>query len=298
MKPLFVDPELIPHMFRFNPDFLSNFMTHQNFLKGVKQDGTFQTPYMLDPRTPSVDQIESTIISDSTEVPDFSDACLKFISDILLEEDLDESPTTLQDYRAFQATEKSLYDALGKEYSPSSDYLPPSLGQSVEIPNDGLDHSCPDGHGIEGLAYGDTTFMSSWELKNPQFDPFQTLDDIPHPFVELNSQSSGSSIWFDDLGYGKSTSPVSILSPTVSEEGTKLVGSLRRKKNHQRGEYGHEEGRSNKYQASYNEDYVEMEQYDDILLCREDRGNIATCTNAYNVLDEASEKFQKKGSKG
>ncbi|KAL9238759.1 hypothetical protein vseg_013138 [Gypsophila vaccaria] len=48
--------------------------------------------------------------------PDFPDACLKFINDILMEEDLDDiRPNNLQDFHALLATEKSLYDALGND---------------------------------------------------------------------------------------------------------------------------------------------------------------------------------------
>lgn len=123
MHPLVTDPELMPHVSRFNPDLLSNVLTHQNSAKVFEKDGIFQALHLADPKSSSIAEVGITNSSDSTQVPDFSDACLKFISDILLEEDLDESPTSLQDYRAFLATEKSLYDALGKEYSPSSTCL-------------------------------------------------------------------------------------------------------------------------------------------------------------------------------
>ncbi|GAB4824427.1 hypothetical protein Ancab_007312 [Ancistrocladus abbreviatus] len=60
---------------------------------------------------------------DYAEVPDYSDACLKFINGILMEEDVDDKPAALQDRTALQATEKSLYDALGETYPSSSDQV-------------------------------------------------------------------------------------------------------------------------------------------------------------------------------
>uniref|UniRef100_A0A7C9ELW7 Uncharacterized protein n=4 Tax=Opuntia streptacantha TaxID=393608 RepID=A0A7C9ELW7_OPUST len=294
MHPLVADPESMPNVFRYNPDLLSKFVGHQNSAKESEKDGIFQTLRLVDPKSSSVDGIG--IASDSTEVPDFSDACLKFISDILLEEDLDESPTSLQDYRALLATEKSLYEALGKEYSPSFTCLAPSLGRIVESPDDGFSCSWPDGHGIKGMANDDATFMSNGKLKDIQLDPFPIMDDVLHPYLELNSHSSGSSNCTDDLGNGLSNSPVSTLTSIATEVETKLAGSSRRK-NHQRDDNGHEEGRSNKQQASYNEDYVEMEQYDDVLLCREDRSDTSTHANK-SWPNEAREKLQKKGFKG
>ncbi|KAJ8452601.1 hypothetical protein Cgig2_004937 [Carnegiea gigantea] len=296
MHPLAADPELMPRVFRFNPDLLSNFLNHRNSAEVFEKDGIFQTLHLADPKSSSIAEIGFTNSSDSTQVPDFSDACLKFISDILLEEDLDESPTSLQDYMALLATEKSLYDGLGKEYFPSSTCLAPSLGRSVESPDSGFDRGCSDGCGIEGLANGDAIFMSNWQLNNTRLDPFPIMYDIPRPYLELNYHSSGSSNGIDDLGDGLSTSSVSTLTSTATEAGNKLAGSSRRK-NHQRDDYGHEEGRSNKQQASYNEDYVEMEQYDDVLLCRADKGNISTCANE-SSLNEVREKLQKTGFKG
>lgn len=172
----------------------------------------------------------------------------------------------------------------------------PSLGRIVESPDGGYGRCCPGDHGTEGLANGDATFMSNWQLNNTRLEPFPIMDDIRCPYLELNSHSSGSSSCVDDLRDGLLTSPVSTLTSTVTEAGIKLAGSSRRK-NRQRDDYGHEEGRSNKQQASYNEDYVEMEQYDNVLLCRADKGNISTLENE-SSLNEALEKLQKTGFKG
>ncbi|KAL5580969.1 hypothetical protein UlMin_013411 [Ulmus minor] len=50
---------------------------------------------------------------------DSFNATLKFISEILMEEDLERKPSNLQDPLALQAAEKSFYDVLGQKYPPS-----------------------------------------------------------------------------------------------------------------------------------------------------------------------------------
>ncbi|XP_044504703.1 scarecrow-like protein 30 [Mangifera indica] len=51
-------------------------------------------------------------------------ATLRYINYILMEEDLGDKTCMLQDSLALQAAEKSLYDALGQKYPPSSNHYP------------------------------------------------------------------------------------------------------------------------------------------------------------------------------
>ncbi|KNA03676.1 hypothetical protein SOVF_206840, partial [Spinacia oleracea] len=181
------------------------------------------------------------------------------------------------DYRALQATEKSLYDALGEEYSPSDNpasYLDPS----VENPDVVLGRIWDDSFGIEGYSNGDTTVESHWVNQTPS-EPFLSLNDLSQSFLELNSPSSGT------------------LSSVAPEKEKKAVSRSTRKKNHQRDDDGLGGGRSSKHQASSNEDYVEMKQYDDILLCREENDDVAG-GDKESSPNEVSKKLQGKGSKG
>lgn len=251
-----------------NPDLISNLSTHQSFGSGISQGEIFET-LEVEQKPPLVDFSESCITSDSLDVPDFSDACLKFLNDILLEENLDEVPATVQGYRALQATEKSLYDALGEEYSPSDD-----LGASLDrfqIPDDSLD-----------TARWDISYRSEgYESNQLPSEPFLSLNDLSQSFLELNSHSSGSSN-SDDC----TASTVSSVA-----QGDKVVKQSRRKKNHQRDDSGvHGGGRSSKHQASSYEDYVEMKQYDDVLLCREGKDELVS----NNKLQEGKTRRGKK----
>ncbi|KAJ6755352.1 GIBBERELLIN-RESPONSIVE PROTEIN putative-RELATED [Salix purpurea] len=62
---------------------------------------------------------------------------LKFISDVLLEEDLEGKTCMLQDCLALQAAEKSFYDVLGQEYPHSMNHQSRScFNQNVESTDD------------------------------------------------------------------------------------------------------------------------------------------------------------------
>ncbi|XVF46529.1 hypothetical protein PTKIN_Ptkin03bG0034400 [Pterospermum kingtungense] len=65
---------------------------------------------------------------------DFSDSVLKYISQVLLEEDMEEKPCMFHDSLALQAAEKSLYEVLGESYRPRNQ-PPLSNDRSVESPD-------------------------------------------------------------------------------------------------------------------------------------------------------------------
>ncbi|KAK9755251.1 hypothetical protein RND81_01G012700 [Saponaria officinalis] len=261
---------------------LSNFSNHQNFVSDMGNGEVFQTNDSNDEQKPNFYYLSESYISsaDSVEIPDFSDACIKFLGDILLEEGLDE---TVQDFKALQATEKSLYDVIGEEYSPTDDHdLVSSLYQSIDNTVDGFDGSFGDVH---------VNFESKMVENLLSLDPFVRLDDLSDSLFQSSSQSVGCSN-SDELKDRVVVSPVStVTSEMGTMEGKKPVSRSRRKKNRQRDDVGSENGRGNKQQAASNEDYVEMEEYDDVLLCREDKNDGAASCN------EAGEKLQKKGSK-
>ncbi|GER45725.1 scarecrow transcription factor family protein [Striga asiatica] len=76
------------------------------------------------PLSPSPDSFApSSTLSYETVSPDDqdSDPVLKFLNQILLEENMDEQPSMFHDPLALQAAEKSLYEVIGEKY-PSSPY--------------------------------------------------------------------------------------------------------------------------------------------------------------------------------
>ena len=56
---------------------------------------------------------------------DFSDAVLKYINQMLMEEDMEEKDYMLQGSEVLEAAEKSLYELLGEKYPPSPDNVQP-----------------------------------------------------------------------------------------------------------------------------------------------------------------------------
>lgn len=66
---------------------------------------------------------------DSVEDCDFSDEVLKYINQMLMEEDMEDKTCMLQESLELQAAEKSFYDVLGKKYPPS-----PEVSHDFSIP--------------------------------------------------------------------------------------------------------------------------------------------------------------------
>ena len=59
---------------------------------------------------------------DPHEDCDFSDVVLKYINQMLMEENIEEKNCMFQESAALQATEKSFYDVIGKKYTPRIDH--------------------------------------------------------------------------------------------------------------------------------------------------------------------------------
>lgn len=239
---------------------------------------------------------------DSPEDYDFGDAVLKYISEMLMEEDMQEKTCMLHECTALQAAEKSFYDALGQEYRPSTQSQTPYSEQSSEGPD-------------ENHYKNFSTFISS--LHSDLSDPTQphignvSIDVAAQSTPQSSFSSSNSSSNIID---GLVDSPVSILRiPDMLcddqsviqfrkgvEEASKFlpngdnlfflldnnVSSLqeskedfkkyesdhspdgsRGKKNPHPEDSGLEEGRSNKQSAVYSETTVTSEMFDMVLLC-------------------------------
>lgn len=250
MDSVLVDPEFMKNLYKFKPELLSNFSMNPN-------GDIFQALHSENDPLQFLSFDEGTCLNSCTsqQVPDFPDACLKFISDILLEEGLDANPASAQ---ALEATEKSLYDALGlgEPYPLSCDHFAPSISTSIESPDDSSSNksysSNPEIDGSYAIAEPSFESNPNCVLDQPQLNSFPALHEISRSLVELGSQASELS--FDDAG-----------SARVEKKGKSIKGSRRKKSRQREGEacYG---GRSHKVQASFNDDYYEMEQYDDVVL--------------------------------
>lgn len=75
---------------------------------------------------------------DSGEDCDFSDEVLKYINQMLMEEDMEDKTCMLQESLELQVAEKSFYDVLGKKYPPSPEVNHDFSVPYGEIPDDGF----------------------------------------------------------------------------------------------------------------------------------------------------------------
>nr|GMC59264.1 scarecrow-like protein 14 [Ipomoea batatas] len=69
---------------------------------------------------PGLDVVAPSSEGDGHEDYDFSDVVLKYISQMLMEEEMGEKACMFQESAALQAAEKSLYEVIGEEYPPNS----------------------------------------------------------------------------------------------------------------------------------------------------------------------------------
>uniref|UniRef100_A0A803KRV7 Uncharacterized protein n=2 Tax=Chenopodium quinoa TaxID=63459 RepID=A0A803KRV7_CHEQI len=266
-----------------NPTY-ENFFQNPEFEKHESQV-SLEAPHLISENTSPLDQNESN--NSCLKIPNH---CLKYISDILLKEDLDENPASAQEHWALQATEKSLYDALGESYpfqhlyTPSPDCFPSSSDRNTIS----LDDSS------SGNSF--SSFESNWGPSQPQLDlTTVNVDDFVQSFLELNPQPSGSSSKDGDdeevNDVVVSKKPLS----TTSKKGEKPVKGSRRKKSRQRDDVDYEGGRCNKLQATSSEDYAELEQYDDVLLCNENKMHASLSPKECSAVEARGKLSKTKG---
>ncbi|GAB2242331.1 hypothetical protein Droror1_Dr00019106 [Drosera rotundifolia] len=237
---------------------------------------------------------------DFLEVSDFSDACLKYMSEILMEERMeDQLPSTLEGFSALEAHEKELYDALNSTSQVPSGVLPSFSSLSLACLGDGLNYT-PGTLGSHGYNAGDQNHAQS--------ESSSTVQTTSSSSVATKSRSSPSSNSYGDSANDLLETSSSIPLPTEAtsvvdldwlREAMKYIPDLacqcqpgcegcqqcskgrdqgpfsdkqargsREKRNYQWDGKEDKDGRSNRHIAAVDDDEEElqMEQYDDVLL--------------------------------
>ncbi|KAE8727995.1 TRF-like 2, putative isoform 1 [Hibiscus syriacus] len=130
-----------------------------------------------------------------TDDTDVSDTVLKYISQVLLEEDMEEKPCMYHDSLALQAAEKSLYEVLGESYPPRNQ-APVCFDLSIESP-DNCSFGTSSDHSVHSGSSSCTNYSieSRWngdfgENYNNRSSLLQT--SIPENFVFRSTVNSGS----------------------------------------------------------------------------------------------------------
>lgn len=124
---------------------------------------------------------------------DFSDSVLKYINQVLMEEDMESKPCMFHDPLALQAAEKSLYEVLGGQYPPSPHRQPLYIDQNVESPDDTFsgsfsDHSC---NSSSSFTNSNSVDSLGNHFEFGEYKPPQLKDTLPTNFAfQFSAKSS------------------------------------------------------------------------------------------------------------
>ncbi|XP_050290873.1 scarecrow-like protein 30 [Quercus robur] len=211
---------------------------------------------------------------------------LKYINEMLMEEDLEARPRIFQDSLALEAAEKSFYEVLGQEDHPLTD-------QNNECP-DALVAGNSRTHISNSYSVADNLIKSSWSHDQGESNSFciQTslIDSqsenllLPNSFSEMHSfaqDKGGMGIAVKSIRHGKyEVFDLESIPPVPPKYTQGMVGKQeksytspsgsRGNKNHQREDTDNlEEGRSNKHSLvdAGEVDSELLEKFDKILCC-------------------------------
>ncbi|KAK9940561.1 hypothetical protein M0R45_017215 [Rubus argutus] len=251
-----------------------------DLVNGFKANRESTNPVLIPSKSDlSSDSIYEGSEGDGLDFNDCNNPALKYISDILLEEDLEGKPCMMQDCLALQAAEKSFYDVLiQKDPLPNSD--DDSL-QSFQNSN------------------GSFAFEKDW-VWDPGFSPVQSshFESLSSTLLVSDSLSEMQSLGnFGGLG------DASMFLPNPKLENFDLERFRlmpQEKKNHQR-EDSHflEEGRGNKQSAATGDDFEPEEMFDKVLLGPCENHESELCAHYESLKTEENGKLQRnKQSKG
>ncbi|EEF28636.1 transcription factor, putative [Ricinus communis] len=274
-----------------------SFPSNRNLLNGYELNHNLSNPISNLPFLSFNSQAPNDLTQSSPSSSEGHDpnnnAVLKYISDMLMEEDLEGKTCMLQDCLALQAAEKSLYDVLGQEYPHSLSHCP----QIVGSPDDNsLWSSSFDRRNCYPGAVNSSVEKPSWTLD--QIHNLDLYSTLTGPDFHSVRQGIGDASKFFSDGDPLVVAPNSS-SPTCSdkEESDYSPSSSRGRKNHQREDSDYleeEEERSNKHSALSLAESEQSEMFDEVLLCPSGKHESETCA----FQDKSRNGASLKGSNG
>jgi hypothetical protein len=194
---------------------------------------------------------------ESSESSKYSNPILRFISDILMDEEdyLEKTPCMLQDCLKLQAAEKSFYDVLGNNNFHAGTVVTSTSTSSSES--------------YSNSSY--TTDNSIVDYDSPENNTYEVFDKMPHD--PISDTQAVFNIPSDDAW-------------KMNQEGTLILGSRggsREKRGLLMNDVGilHEEDlRSSKVSAVYSDDSELSEMFDEVLLCKDGKSPSIFCANS------------------
>lgn len=159
---------------------------------------------------------------------DFSDAVLRYIDQILMEEDMEDKTAMLQESLDLEAKERSFYEVLGKKYPPS----PSPVQESAVVTN-----GCGDDNHNPYISCFNSTISSSdgsgylIDIVDPSWNINTRTDhdpSFPDCVASCSRASRSLNYSFNNFADGFSDSPVSPLQVRDVYNESQLVLNFRR----------------------------------------------------------------------
>ena len=198
----------------------STILLGQNFTDGFQLQGPYLDkndvdvpPWLPDTSSGNSPSWSSAGVEENLhEDCDFNDVALKYISQILMEEDMEEKTCMLQESLALEATEKSFYNVIGENYPPSIDH---HRASSIdEIHEDQYENNCSSFGGDNLVEPG-----WNWDVGEYRY---------PHMAFQSTSSSFRSSNSADSKVDGFVDEPTSILEIPNIFSGSESSSQFRR----------------------------------------------------------------------
>ncbi|XP_062013783.1 scarecrow-like protein 14 [Rosa rugosa] len=282
-----------------------------NLVNGFKINHESTNPILLASKSDlsSVSSNEGSEV-DGLDINDCNHPVLKYINDILLEEDLEGKPCMLQDCLALQAAEKSFYDVLNQKDPPLPDQPSSSVHQSSESSEDDSPQSFRNSNGSFAVKTDWVWDPECSPVQSSLFESSSNTRSVSDSLSEMQSLGnfggvgeaskffSNPKLEMFDLERFQLMPQGSVASESGAEGYNSTNGS-KGKKTHQR-EDSHfpEEERSNKQSAAVGDDFEPQEMFDEVLLCPENH-DAMLCADYESLKTEGDGKLQRnKQSKG
>ncbi|XP_059463235.1 scarecrow-like protein 9 [Corylus avellana] len=171
-------------------------LANQNLVAGPRfenafLDHNFRESHYLQPDEIALSSSEAQG-DDSPEDCDFSDTVLGYITQILMEEDMEDKTCMLQDSLELQAAEKSLYDLLGKKYPPSPVHSTNYIDGNGESPDDNHYVSNYASSSNSSSCFGDSNLIRN--QRDYSYTLHSQLQSLPLYTISQSPYSSSNSV--------------------------------------------------------------------------------------------------------
>ena len=244
---------------------------------------------MVSPFRSNVNDMSDSMERESAEDNDLCYAVLRYINQVLMEDDLEDKADLIQD-STLHAAEKSFYEILDQKY-PSSPSQPLLHEDTRDSSDDSVIHCCSGSSNsyLNDYKSVESSFTADGSLETFVNEPLDNQSDweFNGGIEEINSMllsGYGGDLYFE----GNRLTPPEVKETVLKKDERGLEKSLLTgRKNLHREESDLEEGRSNKYLAVYPNESILHEMFDKVLSLNDE-----------SALDRPQQNGRGKGSIG